>query len=366
MAFIFERLWAARQSGSVVPGMVAGILGLLLANIHSYDILIVWAVWYAFLLADGILERHLRRTDLFSAGLLFLLPLPAVWQQWRFYQTDAVFRARALTATLSPGLQWYLLGLGILVPLAAYGAQALWKRRERDRRTDLFLLAWAIVGLALPYLPLSFQRKLAMGIHIPWALLAGAGLSAILSARQWTGRKEQSAWAACVLLMALTPFRWFAAAVHNIESNWCEGDARLFLSPEETDAFHWLSRNAEDHGAVLAAPLQFGGVAGYLPGLAGVFTYAGHWGETPGFANKLRVALRFYSSATTDEERRTFLRTANIRYVYWSDVERAAVTLGRRSGETGPSPADLARMPGLRPVFQSGSGDTAVIVFRVE
>jgi hypothetical protein len=169
-----------------------------------------------------------------------------------------------------------------------------------------------------------------------------------------------------VLFTALTPLRWFGAAIGNVESNWCEGDARLFLRPEETDAIRWLSGHAEDHGATLAAPLQFGGVAGYLPGLAGVFTYAGHWGETPNFPDKLREAMRFYSSAMTDEERRVFLRKANVRYVYWSDAERAAVTLGRRNSESGPFPADLTRMSGLRMVFQSGSGSAAVAVFRVE
>lgn len=365
MAFIFERLWAARQSGKLFPAVTAGLLGLILANIHSYDILIVWAVWATFLLAALVTGQGLRRNDLFSGALIFLMPLPAVWQQWRFFQTEAVFRARTLTETLSPGLHEYLLGLGILVPLGLYGANALWRHRDDNQRTTaVFLLAWAVMGLILPYLPLSFQRKLAMGIHIPWALLAGAGLVAILSASHQAALRK-AGLAACVAITAFTPLRWFYAAARNVDANWCEGQARLFLSPEEAEACRWLSAHAERNGATLAAPLQFGGVAGYLPGLAGVFTYAGHWGETPDFPAKLRNAIRFYSSAMTDEERRAFLRKANIRYVYWSEVERIAVTLGRRS-EAGPSPADLAQMPGLRPVFQSGTGASAVVLFRVE
>ena len=366
MALTFERLWAARESGRLGPAAAAGVAALVLANIHSYDILIVWAVWAAFLAVAAALRLGVRRSDLLAGGILFVLPLPAVWQQWRFYATDPVFHARVLTATPSPALIWYLLGLGLLVPLGAAGCRLLAMEDDKGARAACaFLAAWAVVGLAIPYLPFAFQRKLAMGIHLPWAIFAGVGLSRLAgAARARPGIRWSGAVLLGVLATAPTLGRWYARALQNIEDNWCEGYARIFLSGDEADAMRWLSRNAGGE-ATLAAPLQLGGVAGYLPALAGVATYAGHWGETPDFPARLREARRFYSSAMTDEERRILLRRAGIRYVYWSAAERIAA-VGGQAGPEGPSPADLSQMAGLRQVFQAGAGDQAVIVFRVE
>jgi hypothetical protein len=361
--FIFERMWAAQQTGKFAPAVEAGLLGLLLANIHSYDILIVWAVWLAYLCLRLILRQGADSRQCLFALILLLLPLPAVWQQWHLFRTEAVFHARALVPTPSPAIYWYLLGLGFLVPIGAYGASRLWRDSEADRSSAIFLGCWAVVGLLIPYLPFSFQRKLAMGVHIPWAILSGVGLAVLLRLRREDGfGRKGIALGAAVLLLSLTPLRWFAVALGNVESNWCEGDARLFLTGDETAAIDWLSSHADGSG-VLAAPLQLGGIAGYLPALAGVSTFAGHWGETPGFSGKLRETIKFYSSGMSDEERRSFLRRTNLRFVYWSAAER---NVGALASSGSPAPADLGQMAGLRAVFQSGVGENKVTLFRVE
>jgi arabinosyltransferase C len=360
MAFIFERLRAFERSGKIMRAVEAGGLGVLLANIHSYDILIVWAVSLATFCAQAIYLRQRSLNRALAALLIVALPLPAVWQQWRFYQTNPLFHARALVPTLSPAIYWYLLGLGLLVPLGAYGAYQMWRRESENRSAALFLILWAILGLAIPYVPLSFQRKLAMGIHIPWAFLSGVGLVELLQFIKERGRRY--AYYAVVFFASLTPLRWFYVAIQNISNNTCEAEARILLNSDEMQAIHWLSKNANHNGA-LAAPLQLGGVAGYLPALAGTPTYAGHWGETPDFSDKLRETIRFYSSETSDEQRRIFLRRANIRYVFWSDSERNAARLLRDGSHT---PADLSQMAGLRVAFQSGGGANRVTILQVE
>ncbi|MBW3622425.1 MAG: hypothetical protein KY468_03335 [Armatimonadetes bacterium] len=361
MVLIFESLWAARQTGRIASGLVAGIAALFLANIHSYDILTVWAVWAVFLQALLLADRSLSGRDVRAALLLILLPIPAVLHQYLFFLHNPLFRKRALVETLSPGLHWYLLGLGLLIPLGFAGAWVLRKKTEKVSPTLLFLMTWAVVGLAVAYLPLSFQRKLVMGSHIPWAFLSGVGLVYLANHFRISWK---AAVAAGVLLTSLTQFRWFYLSMQYIQVNNTESNARIFLSPAEISAIRWLSRNAENQG-VLSAPLPIGGVAGYLPGLAGVASYAGHWGETPEFAAKMRETLRFYSSAMTDDERRAFLRRANIRFVYSSLVEREAIRLLPSSGAD-TAPADLVQMSNLRLAYVAGEGNEAVMIFRVQ
>ena len=47
-----------------------------------------------------------------------------------------------------------------------------WHLRHRPHRCGDFLITWFIITLAMAYLPVSFQRKMIEGAHIPLALLA--------------------------------------------------------------------------------------------------------------------------------------------------------------------------------------------------
>ena len=48
-------------------------------------------------------------------------------------------------------------------------------------------MTWAVVGIAVSYLPANFQRKLLMGAHLPLCLLAGPALDKIISYATETG-----------------------------------------------------------------------------------------------------------------------------------------------------------------------------------
>jgi hypothetical protein len=61
--------------------------------------------------------------------------------------------------------------------------------------------------------------------------------------------------------------------------------------------------------------LTFPSFGVFIPPFAGNRVYAGHWGETPQFAERLRETLRFLDARRSDEERYELLRRAKTKYI---------------------------------------------------
>ncbi len=121
-------LLAAEESGKTRDALGAGALGFLLANVHGYDVITLSAVWAAYLLASGIRARRLPARALRMAALAALIALPSVLYQLYFFLYEPVFQKRVAVPTTSPALWRYLLGYGLLLPLAAKAAlgSGLW------------------------------------------------------------------------------------------------------------------------------------------------------------------------------------------------------------------------------------------------
>ena len=77
--------------------------------------------------------------------------------------------------------------------------------------------AWAVIGMLAPYFPALFQRKLAMGLAVPWALLAALALEPILS-RTDVG-KRQLAGVLVALVLGASSVRWVGRQFWYIRTN---------------------------------------------------------------------------------------------------------------------------------------------------
>ncbi|MGQ9698692.1 MAG: hypothetical protein ACUVRO_11965, partial [Armatimonadota bacterium] len=341
------------RSGRLRLAVGAGVLVGILANVHGYDVIIILAVWCAYLVASWVSMRRVVLRELAGTAVVVLLAAPAVAYQYWLYIAEPVFRERVQVPTGSAGLHWVLLGYGLLIPLAVLGASRRATRKqevEEDAGAGLFLAVWAVVGLALPYVPISFQRKLLMGEHIPLAALAGIGAEHL---RRRLRLSDTVALGFAVLLTCPTNVRWLRQSAVNMQSNLTESSQRVFLLPSEVGALDWLRRSARG-APVLAMPLT--GTAGYIPAMSACTVYVGHWGETPRFAQKLRMARLFYRPGTSEAWRRAFLAESRVRYVLYGPAERAL---------SGSTDAELEEMRDLEPVFRAGQGNALVVVYRV-
>ncbi len=314
-------LWRAVQDGQWRYAVRAGVWALLLGNVHSYDVMQVAGAWLVFLLVTAIMERRFDRRRWLMTLTAGLIGLPTVVYQYWLYQVDPIFRHRADVPTSAPPLWHVLAGYAPLLLLAMVAVVILWRENRHREEPFLFLLCWAVVGVGLQYLPrifgaigvhlpMNFERKMVMGAHLPLCALAGWGLWLLV--RHLPARRAMLISALVIALTTPSNVRWLIRDGHNLIRNMANtGMHRAYMEPEEWEAIQWLAQNTRPEEAVLTFP-SFGV---FIPPFAGNRVYAGHWGETPQFAERLRETLRFLDARRSDAERYELIRRAGVTYL---------------------------------------------------
>lgn len=388
-------LLRAEESGRARDALVAGALGFLLANIHGYDVITLTAVWIAYLGASVFVARRLPACALKMACLAGLVALPSVAYQGYTYLVEPVFRERVAVPTTSPSLWRYLLGYGLLLPLALVGAfgagrcvkgsglpvhaeasidssdfsPSVQRQTLAAKAVLRLLLVWAVVGFAVPYLPVSFQRKMVMGLHVPLALLATWGAWILAGRLRSHGeRMVTAAMGGLLLVTALTSPRWIARDLSRAVLNQAStGIHPVFWPDRELEAMRWL-RHGIDRRAVLLSSTVTGCM---IPAVAGRAVYAGHWGETPRFTERFREVWSFFRLDWPSREREAFLRRRGITHLYVGLLERnlRLAPDPRYPAAPVPPPLDFSREPYLRRVYpppdQPEPGPEGVAVYEV-
>jgi hypothetical protein len=348
MVGLFLCLLHAQRTGKRGYVIGAGLLGFLLGNFHSYDVIGVAAVWAVYLLATGLAARRVPVPELRQAALAGLIGLPSVLYQYYLLHADPVFQARAAVPTPSPAPQYYLLGYGLLVPLAAVGGWRLLRSDGGQRPAAFFPIVWTVVGLAVAYLPTAFQRKLAEGLHLPVALLAALG--AVWLGARLAGRTKQ-AWMLPALLLLLTiPSNVrFVARDWNHAINLNRGSTGLhlvFWPKQELEAMRRLHDWVPAPALIQAVPWP----SCLIPAMSGRRVWAGHWGETPDFGHKAGAVLHFFDPNTSSDWRRQFLATTGITHIFLGEGDFDGVD--RSEAARKATRESLDREPFLRPVHR--------------
>jgi putative flippase GtrA len=308
--FLFSLRSGSRQTTRDL--IWAGVLLLLLGNIHSYD----WITVVVVLIVHAVVrvvrqERGGRWPDLLlrarEIAIIVAISIPAVAYQYYAYRVDPVFAARAQVPTPSANFAYVLTGLGLpllpalfVVPVALFGL----------RRRRVFLVCWMLAGLAIPYIPVAFQRKLLMGVHIPVALLAAYGLVQF----RWFRFKERlpAIVAGIVLLTGMTNVFHVIGDARAVRDAARTPDASiLYASAREMGPIRWLARHAETDSRVLCTA----SMGLHIPALTSCRVYAGHWGETPHFKRRADEALSFLMGRLGVDADRQLLDAARIDYI---------------------------------------------------
>ncbi|MCG9895533.1 MAG: hypothetical protein MH204_08665 [Fimbriimonadaceae bacterium] len=352
------------QEGWGPVGLGAGAF-LVLMNIHAYDVLLLALVLVGLIagsLAVGrITGGWMGRGLAIGAGVL-----PAAGWFVFVYLNDPVFQSRAATLTYSPGFREVLEGLGPAVlaalvgahlsapvdrplqrwggPLCAAAALAipavlsigfdaerflmgwpLWllclglaigavsmMQIEDDGRRLLW--SWALVGSVAIYFPALFQRKLAMGLMLPWAILAFLALWPWIMSLA-VDRRRLAGLATAALAFGTSIF-WLRRELSFVRQN----VSSTTVNPVKIDegAALLLERMRRLPGRVIAVampgvPLPDQSRPGsffspYLPdlnpmiaGLGGKTAFAGHWSETPEYEARRAEATTLFLRGVVPE-----------------------------------------------------------------
>lgn len=351
--------------------VIAGICGAILGNMHSYDVLHISAAWGLYLVVTTVLKRgrHVSKSW-YRAAIALALTLPTTIYEYLVYRNEAVFRDRANVRTLSPEIWHYVLGYGLVFLFALCAAYLIIRRVAHLNRGEvvpvdpaapgvestgtpgsnaglaslLFPLVWAIAGLIIIYLPVAFQRKMIMGEHIPLCLLAGVG--AAWCVRRLSTRYSVIVLGLCVLATIPSNLLFLARDMNHLMSNRSETFQQPYIPTTLVETFRWIAANTPPNAGVVGSPQ----LCCYLPGYADRAVWAGHWAETPDYADKVSEYVHMMDRGTSSPTRRLFLQSTGAQYLlYQNDVAQGFTT---RDGVTHQF-ADLVHQtpPYLKPVY---------------
>lgn len=309
----------------------AGLILLVLANIHTYDVITIGLIW-AMYSAYRLIRKDVR--PVFGGLIAAAIAAPSAVYQYHFYAIDQVFRARAAVPTPSPAIYWYAAGYGLLIPLALYG---IWRSVKQHRDIGL-LICWPAAGFVASYLPIAFQRKLLLGIHIPISLLATLGVMGLM---EYIPIKRRTlVTIALIGLLIPSNMVFLSRDIVRVLTNEISTGAHVpYASDNELAALEYLRIHSRPGDLILAVPPT----ACLIPGFAGRPVYCGHWGETLDFRRKFWEVFAFYSNKETPDQRLDFLREHGFSYVVGYHQEE-----GVRMVNFDAQPA-----PYLKPVFRT-------------
>jgi hypothetical protein len=321
---------------------LAAAAGLVLGNVHTYNVITVWVTIAGYVVMAGIIARRWPLREAVYGAVVVVACAPGVLYQYWLFRVNEVFRLKALTLTLTPPAAYFLLGYGLVLALAIPGAVMALRREGRApplkqhtmeptgrsasvshcASPETLLVVWAVVTLGLVFLaPFSFQRKLAEGLHVPLCLLAA------LFAGEWLApklRRGGGALAIAVIILTMPSNLFFVArGLHNLVNN----NAAyirvlmppLYLPSDTVAAITWLRRNSAMSEAVLCMPLE----GSYIPGAAGNKVFVGHWAETLRYPDKLGQVRWFFSDQPRAGQRRDFMTRNGLTWVLYTQNEAA-------------------------------------------
>lgn len=325
--------------------LVAGGLSLLLTVAQPFLYLSSVGVLLLWMVLRGWASRSFPLLQFQWLLPAFLLPFPYLGlAAWALYRDPILRLWTEQNVTASPSLLAYALGFGVVALGALLGLAALRRRTfpygiTVDSR--LFLLAWALAGAVLAYLPFAFQRRLSEGWHVPLSILAAVGFSLFLLDR--VGSPQARRALTVGLLAAAMPTTLFLPTTAVLGAH--QMGEPFFIPQEEMQALVWLKQETSPAEAVLASPWR----GNQIPAWAGNRVFWGHPFETVHSQAKLQLLDRFFSGEMMSTESEKLLQDAGIVLLYYGGLER-------RMGAFDPS-----QEPYLEPVYTNPQ----VTIYRV-
>lgn len=318
-----RRGWAeGRARWPVAAGLLLGLL----AVVHTYTavplaaVIAVHAVVWR--LAAGTWRPVLRTNAL---ALVVTVPFVA-YQYAQVAMHESLHRWFGVLAISSPPWLSYVLGFGLIVPLAIYGGVLAFRHVAAQRKhtpvgddgrlgtlSTVFLLVWVLVTIAFLFSALSFERRCVEGLHIPLCLLAVTAFVALV--RRWAPDRPRSvAVGTALLVLACAPTnvcRMYATLISR------GGYVDAGLVAAERAAYERFGEGAR----VLTGP-EFGGWIGSQGRLR---AWMGHPEYTYDWVQRQRILRRFFSPQTGSRDRLALFRQTGCDVVAASPQDAAVL-----------------------------------------
>jgi hypothetical protein len=268
-------------------GLCAGILLLLLALIHTYDVIVVLAVLGAYSLYMVYKKEIWVLRNYYIMVLVGFMGI--LWQIWVLWKNPILgIWTNFQTSVPAPPFFQLALGFGLPVVLAVVG---IFLSLRSTIIPYKFLSLWITMSVLLIYNPLlyRFQRKFADGLHIPLAMMAAFVIYTLFDK---LGLKK--GWGKNFILGVLVVY--FSLA--NVLIIWRDisfyktRQLPYYIKMNEARAIDWLGSHGSNNDVILSGQE----LGNRIPGMNGKTVYMGHYDQTINFYEKYDLVQHLFAS----------------------------------------------------------------------
>jgi hypothetical protein len=251
--------------------------------------------------AWSLVRRQLTPARLWPVLIFAVFAIPwVVYDAALSYTHPVLSQWSAQNLTPAPPLWDLALSGGVLGVLAILGAVAAARRRTEP---EMAALIWLALGLLALYAPFALQRRLALGLWMPLALLAGLGLKEFIWPRlRGTGRLLVIA--AMAILVLPSNLLVYGATLGAIQRR----EPAVFLTLPEAGALAWLEAHAPMGAVVAASP----SMSLFIPARTPARVVYGHPFETVAAAAHRHAVEDLFAGKV---EPASFAATYRVKYV---------------------------------------------------
>lgn len=346
---VMALLTSYAQCGGWKRILAASFLSLILGNAHSYAAMtmviaiLIWCpmrlLWEAMQRAnklntscDGSKDELLKSANsaspihfVIAVLVVCVCAVVGMLPQALAFKFDVAFREKALTPTLTPPPLILFGTYGLLALLSIIGMVLGIYNRWRMLHMPL---AWALGTIIAIHLPVSFQRKLIEGFHIPICMLVAYGAIEAPLKRRWIVSPNSIHAVAALLTILMFPSN---GAYVGLNIYWLINNNMLaerllqppyYLTHNQLRLIKWIRENSSHRDSILCSPM----LGNYVPPLSGRAVFIGHWAETLGFVKKLRIIMECYRWKGEQSQVAMWMALArkhNVSFVLVTDFERA-------------------------------------------
>ncbi|MFH1073646.1 MAG: hypothetical protein V1752_01020 [Candidatus Firestonebacteria bacterium] len=331
---IFLLMLEAFRTGKSKYVYFSGFLGVFLALTHPYDVFSVYAVLFVFLIAK---KASLKEYLLFI--LFAVISVTGLIYQALLFTYDPVFKEWSKTLTATPNPLSFIIGYGFA---GIFALLYLFDKKWNQDKNNLFLLIWIIAILAASYLPVRFQRRMILGLHVPIAILAvkyffECLIPKLKQLRPLKTLKPGVIFTVLIVLTVPTNVRYIYDCYSDMKVNIYNYN----IFKDDVSALRWLEANTSKKDAVIASRI----IGMYIPAWSGNKVYAGHYDQTVNYTLKIQNIKVFFEGKTDNNTIEAFLKSNRIDYVYFGPFEKI---IGK---------PDFGKMPFLKKAYSQGTVD---------
>ena len=305
----------------------AGLAGLFLFSFHPFQVLKVYVIMALFFLALMIIKKKIDWPFIFYFLIFFVLSFPsALYYLWLLkYDWLTLLRASQNINPTTP-LDLTLVSLGGLFVGSVSAVYFLIKEKKWPENKYLFLMVWAVAQLILLYASVSYQRRLGLGLQLPFALLTLWALFYFYENYQAWIKKHLA------ILMILGGLIFLPSTMFVLASDvmvFSQGRGLAYIDQDVYQGFLWLKKNTPENSIIFSA-LDVGKI---LPAYSLRTTYVGHAVETPYYRQRKIEPAWFFAKNRDPKIEKNFLIKRGVDYFFYGLAERA---LGDFSPEIKP------------------------------